>query len=443
MKKEIVLKKIELFKKAFPKFKESASGNLYAVITHTTIRRSFKYNGYNVTKGTLEKLGTKHEWQEHSNFVFIISKTGKMSVKFSTGFKFRNLTIECLIKLINNFAFKMILDLERITKEEYSAFIKCAFIGKKAEWLMYYPDLWNIKFFQGFKSLKEAKLFLGYDFISDSDFLDLFKEEHSPTGLKSIAGTKDVMESLLYGSRSKDERVNVINIIKKGRQSLLKDYIKMSKDLGVEYYIPKGINQLKEQHDAVVSMLAIKNAASFSDTPVYYFSEVFSMWSSLGLKYKVLDSARALHIQGTIQHHCLSSYGDYIQNYLFVAFEWEDMDYDCQISPRGQLLQIHGKYNCDTPVQLRSKIEEGLNNVLNRYKERDEEYTSRFNVYRRGKSITPNQEVDNIIIIKKELNEDENVSYYTKHRNNNSGDSESEFIQKEQDSRIGKAIAIL
>jgi len=161
MLKKIVDKRREQFKKDFPDFQISKkTGSLYVRIGVHEVKRVIKYTGRAITKGSVNRIGTKNEWVENkANFVYLLTPKGRLMVSKQGG-NFSSVTLKSLSRL-------GMMDVKEVF-----------FIGKKYEWLKDYSFLWDYKFFQGFNSLSEAKKFLGFSFISDADFIKTI--QHRP-----------------------------------------------------------------------------------------------------------------------------------------------------------------------------------------------------------------------------------------------------------------------
>ena len=80
--------------------------------------------------------------------------------------------------------------------------------GEKFEWVKNHYCLQGYKLATQFSNLKDFKNFLGYDFISEKDFI-----EH----IKSITATNIFISSY---SLSHDEKVNIVNHLK-NHQSMI------------------------------------------------------------------------------------------------------------------------------------------------------------------------------------------------------------------------------
>lgn len=342
MKKELLIKKLDTFKSTFPDFLiAEKSGNIYVKLNAKSITKTVKQSGASVTKNTLHKIGEVTTWNFERSDIILITKTGRILLKSFVNKNFISLTHKIILQIkkgtYNNFL---------LPTKYINGLIECFFIGKKAEWIKEHPVLWNIRYFRSFKSLKDAKNALGYDFISSERFI------------KIIKGDFKAFEVMVYACRSHEERVNVINLIESKAIGDLIDYITMCVDNKREYYIPKGLNRLNELHDGEVTNMNLGKANNYSSTPVYYYSEIFEIWERYKLNFVVMDCPRSLFIEGQKQKHCIGSYGNQLLsgNSIFVTFYYAGERFDLQMKLNGEIVQFRGKRNKDAPAELKEHI---------------------------------------------------------------------------------------
>lgn len=340
MKKGLLQKKLELFKEHFPEYKVSASGSLYTTLRLNVIKKPLIINGAAVTKGTLNNLWEKRELKKDLSDRLLITNKGKLLFQMSGG-KWRPAGIGNLQKELTPYVEK-IADI--------------FFFGRKAEYLRHHKKLWRLKYFYSFTSLREAKVYIGYGFISDKDFLSLF--EHRARNI-------DIMGQLCT-AKVHEERVSMIRILQDGQGSSMQDYIKMCLDANYPIQVPTGKQNLRELHDTVTWEMNKGKANNYSDTEVSYESELFDYWDSVGLKYKVLSSPRELFLEGVKQHHCLGSYGNRLSSNIFVAFEHEGNKYDLQMSANGVPIQFKGFKNCGAPKELEQVVVQQIPKEIDR-----------------------------------------------------------------------------
>ena len=346
MRAKIRDKRIETFKKLFPDYKVTKKGNFMYEINRRKEERYIVNNGYNVTKGIFNKIGTTTLIEKFtSDTVFLITTTGKLLLKD----RIRG-------RISNNFKAVTIKDL---IHRGHSTIKDVFFIGRKFEYMATYKGLWGYRIFQNFNSLKEAKLFLGFNFISDSGFYEMFKHIHKYNKM----GLGRICDIIFYISlcKTKENKVDIHNLILSlNKESLgyLKDYIDLSIERGTEVQIPRGINKLKELHDTQVKEANKENADCYSKEKKYYIeNESFtSIWEE-HLKFKKLNTPYEMFLQGCIQHHCIgTNYYRNLHSHSFYTILWEGKEYDLQINPKGYIGQFLGKYNSQPPKKLTNII---------------------------------------------------------------------------------------
>lgn len=261
MLKKIVDKKIELFKERFPDFKVSKkSGSLYTRIGVYEKPKSIVYTGRGITKGSINKLGKTVNWiEKKSRYVYLLTPNGRLMVSKNGG-NFCSVTL-------------------KIIREECINLQPLFFVGKKYEWMKEYPALWVYKFFQGFNSLNEAKKFLGFSFISDADFIKLFKFDGF-----------DCLQPMIL-AKDKKNILRLYNNLDYSSSDLLKDYISMCHENDIEIQIPAGVNKLEELHDSAMWEINKKNADCYSKEYRYDIIEEFTkVWEKRGINFKRLST---------------------------------------------------------------------------------------------------------------------------------------------------------
>jgi len=332
MLKRIVDKKVEVFKQKFPDYQISKkTGSFYTRIGVSENKKKTKCTGRAVTKGTIAKLGTICEWTENkSRFVYLLSQQGKLMLSKANG-NFRSVTLK---------------DVRQETTELAEIF----FIGKKYEWLKDYPNLYFYKFFQGFNSLSEAKKFLGFSFISDKAFTDLFGDDHF-----------DYLMPLIL---AKDKK-NVVRLYKNlcsETKDSLKDYIEMCQNNSLPIEIPAGLNKLEELHDSAMWEVNRKTMDFYSKEYRYDIKEDFTKtWKERGLVFKRLETPYDMYSQGIKQQHCIgTNYASSLGSYAFYSFEYKGKNYDMMLYPKGSVGQFYGRKNTPVPTELKDKIQKDI-----------------------------------------------------------------------------------
>ena len=348
MLKKIREYKINRFKEAFPDFKVSKRGNYYHVWDQDTNTRTITFSGRHSTENTLHKMGQTQEIPESKANILLLKPTGAFRLKLKHKFAFKNLT------------FKDLSNASSFEKHSLDAIYDIFFKGKKYEYLKQYPKFWDYhKFLQGFKSIREVKTFLGYEFISDSVFVELWQwSQHADPLLILAYMAKDKKSkrrllkllSCVLEIRSKNPRTLLT-----GSQYLL-DYYQMANQLGHPFVMPVSEMQLGKMHDDLVDKLNSAKLQDFSDDRHKYKGNILKNLESSELEYRLLDSPRKIFRQGSHQRHCLGSYTDQLDTYLFFSVISNDEYYDAQVSKQGKLIQFYGKCNTAPPAKLREEV---------------------------------------------------------------------------------------
>lgn len=339
MLKKIVDKRIEQFKKDFPEHKVSKGGNLFYAHNEHESEMGSTYTVFNVTKGTIKKLGQAKRWTvKKSQYVFLITPTGRMMIKSGKSNRFK----QCSMK--DTFS--------------YPSITNTFFIGRKYEYLKAYPNLHIYNFFQGFTTLKDAKVFLGFDFISDSDFYNMFptfngyRHGFSPIIMKYVIESPD------------EEKPNLVALLSKAESPLrviteLEDYHDMAEKVGLEKKIPAGRNKLRELHDEATDKFNEGKADNYSDEVEYKMvstredkTTFEDDWKERGLVFVKLDTPRKLFLEGIKQKHCIGNYGSSLYYCSFYRIMFNDELYNVQIQNDGNIRQFYGYMNRIPPKEL-------------------------------------------------------------------------------------------
>jgi hypothetical protein len=358
MLKKIRDKRIQVFKETYPDFTTTKAGNFMYKINHKRVDINIEHSGYSVTKGLLKKLGTTETINRGiEDGIVLMCTTGKMLIKWNEGRNFKRMTLKDVM--------------------QYSKLATFYFIGRKYEYLENYPLLWSYRLFQNFTSLKEAKMFLGYDFISDEDFYLLVEilrikggekaEDLQKIGVDrmdwrgSFYGGVDIIK-ILAGGINKVNTAYLISNGLKGKKDLdtLVDYVGMCLENDIPCHIPKGRNLLHELHDFVSIKLAKEKLDKASDVQYYkaepvknvpFYEEV---WGERGVKFKRVNTERKMLELGFIRKHCIGSmYSNLLDRHSFYTVYWEDEPYEIMLSPSSQRWnQFYGKRNSHPPKDL-------------------------------------------------------------------------------------------
>jgi hypothetical protein len=392
MRKALIEKKLRKFKELFPDHEISKkSGSIYTVLNSVTNTRNVVIGPHSITKGMLDRVNEKREWVETSKEILLLTSKGVMFHKPLHYKRFKRVSLKMVSKWwrgdlnikrphelprVTNSILnwwddvqgtpqkskeKTELEREELTKKNEEFYSKVVngiaqifFIGKKCEWMFKYPNIWDIRYFTGFNSAKEAKNYLGYNFISESDFYSLLRGNNQSFGV------------MVTARRSEEEKVNLIHLLRNDHFISLNDYIRMAEGNGHPWKIPRGVNKLTELHDREVFISNKGKIEEYSPVKTYYLSQCFRIWNDLKLTYKVLDSPRAMYLEGVKQSHCIGSYCQKNSNKvssdsMFVRFEWKDSAYDIQINMMsGSKIQFKGKHNTPAPKDLVDLVGQGL-----------------------------------------------------------------------------------
>lgn len=332
MLKRLKEKKLETFRGLFPDHLVSKkTGSYYVKIGEHELTRQTKYTGRAITKGNLGRLGQTSEWKEKkSRFIYLISPTGRLMLSKAGG----------------NFKAVSLKDIRQEHKELAPIF----FVGRKYEWMAKYPNLHPYKFFQGFSSLGDAKKFLGFSFLSDEDFTNLFGEDWF-----------DFLTPIIL---AKDKK-NVVRLYKNfdsHTRDMLNDYLTLCQEHGFEIEIPAGFHKLQELHDVAVWEVNKKTCDSYSKEFRFEIKEKFSeSWKNRGLSFVRLETPYEMYSQGIKQQHCIgTNYAKHLGQYAFYSFTFSDRSYEIQIYKDGRVGQFQGRKNSPVPNSLRDLVQKDV-----------------------------------------------------------------------------------
>ena len=332
MLKKLVDKKIEQFKKDFPEYGISKkTGSFYARVGVQKIPRNVRNSGFAVTKGTVGKLGTMNTWVENrAESIYLLTQKGKLMVS-KRGARYKNVSLK---------------DLRMGCEDLKNVF----FIGRKYEWMREFPNLYPYRFFQSFNSLSDAKKFLGYSFISDSDFVSLFG---------------DKMFDYLMPIILAEEKSNAASLMKKinGKSlDLLSDYLNMCLNNDIPVKIPAGINRLDELHSEVTLEINRTQMELYSKEFRYEITEEFTkVWRERGLVFKRLETPYEMFEVGLKQSHCIgTNYASSLGRQAFYSFTYDSKQWEVLIYLNGSVGQFYGKRNSEVPYNLRKLVTEDI-----------------------------------------------------------------------------------
>jgi hypothetical protein len=354
MRKAVINKKIKAFKEVFPNWKQSQrTDSIYAKVNEVEVDKVVEYHARNLTKGVFHKFGTKETFKrKHTDVVYLISPMGKLMYRTGQGrMSWRNATLKH-VREYNGW----IKDLEAKTQEApENSFLTTPtkraklqikdvfFIGKKYEWMKDYPEFWYFKFFMSFTSLKEAKNFLGFTYISNQRFYGMFKD-------KPVDAFDDILKY-----RDNKNIVNLFNKLDKDSYHMFVDYMQMCEQEAMTPEIPKGYNKLRKIHDAVAEKQN-KELLKYTSKECVIFPKYVHYeraWIKRGLKFKRLTDPYTLRLTGIRQKHCIGSYHSMIFNQAVYSFFYEGKEFNLAFdSESGNILQLRGYRNSSGPDKL-------------------------------------------------------------------------------------------
>ena len=320
MNKKVFEKKLQALKEFGERynwhFKTSAAGNYYLI---SSIRPQIKeWSAYNVTKATLNKIGETFEIPPICAII-MLTKTGKFLRKDLKSNKF--------------------IPINRHTYPELW------YIGKKSEWILSKGETFrHLRLATQFSSFNEFKKFLGFEFISDNDF-------------ETLCDT-NIELPILFANRTKQDRINLMQLYNNVVISDILDVLNMSKKLDKEVVIPSGKNSFEELHkELTLETYKINNPLFEVNVEIKNFDIPYS--------YEIVTSNYQLKERGRVNKHCIGSYADRMKTDLFIVI---DGKYDAHIhiekwgakKDTWQLSQIRGYANCTPPIEMRDSISEAL-----------------------------------------------------------------------------------
>lgn len=145
----------------------------------------------------------------------------------------------------------------------------------------------------------------------------------------------------------------------------IKDYIEMSKSNGVQINLNiKSFKRLTKEHNKLVERF-IRSKYNEPNTPLKIHRKFNKL--SLDSDYKRIEDTYSLYLEGEIQNHCVYSYRNKIDSGKCVIYttDYENKKYTIEITKNNRnfvLEQIRGKYNSDAPLELKTLINQKLNN---------------------------------------------------------------------------------
>lgn len=343
MLKKLVEKRVNLFKTGFPDYQTSKKGNLYFRYKPSHDTLNIHYSGFSMTKGTFSKVGTTdRRLIQTQRAIFLIKPdTGKLLVKREGAKNYKLATMRDVISL------------------ECEAFTNCFFVGRKFEYLKEYPKLWLFRIFQNFNSLKEAKKFLGFGFLSDDEFTNIFK---------NTSGYAVDYVMMMGITKNKAKFVSLMNSEDRHQEiyRIFEDYVRMCREVDLRPTIPGTFKRLKTLHDDLSKTLSLRKAANASNEVIFETRYVkpeegktfyCDAWERKGIQFKQLVTKREMYYQGLKQKHCIgSAHSDMMGSYSYYTITFKGSDYDIQVIPTGRVGHFYGSCNTTPPEELREMI---------------------------------------------------------------------------------------
>ena len=375
LKKEMIQSRVNLLEDIVHELHVSKNGNWWGVPYYESINQTRKItmNQFSLRKGNFFKEFGIYKDIPIQNTILMVTKTGVLKAKefgsknFCTiGRKFFTKkwvsidSIENLNKWSSRYE-KKYNEAPLKDKDYEYYFRKWFYKGRKNEWTLDRPVCDSFEFFRSFKSLKEARVFLGYEFISDNEFYEYLSN-------------KNLLNLLFYAAvLEKSDRVALIKHVKKNRIGLLNDIYQLliqSREEGAEienFRISSNKEKLRKTHHELTLLFNSAKVLAFSDEKIYYKSPLFNEFKKLNLKFKVIDSPRELYLTGCKSRHCIATRSGSMGTDLFISFFWEEEYYDCQF--KGQkIYEFKGYQDKNRPEELFLKVNAAIASVVSKDK---------------------------------------------------------------------------
>jgi hypothetical protein len=233
-------------------------------------------------------------------------------------------------------------------------------LGTDQQWILEYPKLIGNPYAHQFTNYKDFKAFVGLNHVTYDMLVILFEN----SGLIPIVKKYDC-EQTAY---------NLINKLHETKQiRLLIDYYQLVVRTDTTFKQIKGINKLKESHDALVDAENRKSYEHISKEKCVRIKEYqpsiinrlkkttfLDEWRKLGLNVKHIDNLFQMYMQGAKQKHCIgTNYANRssMEDSSFFTFKYDGNEYDMELDTDGDILQFCGYRNCTPPEKLKELVE--------------------------------------------------------------------------------------
>lgn len=367
MKKELLNKKIELFKTLSPEV--SKNGNYYVKVFESVNRKHVTKGDRSVTINTLDDMfSSRFIDTNEPELLLLLKPTGKLLYKTGgrRGFKTFNLI-----------AYKNLYGSRKEYNYPLDVALETYLIGRKCEWVKDYPCLLHAEqLIRSCKSLKHFKNVMGYNFCSQDEFktiLNVANIINKPASIIAflLSFKPTDVHKLFLKRQFKDVKDSKELHSRLGRNyHFLIDFADMvinaqyaSKDVNLpkrkrDVYalalskkrFPRTINQIKQCHDdfnSVVSRINILGA----DTTRYIANDDSIVYALEQAKFKVtrLESEYDLVHEGINMNHCVGSMSHRLSNSRFYHLHKDGMDITCYINTKGDIKQCYRERNQNVP----------------------------------------------------------------------------------------------
>lgn len=334
-KRDIILK---LFS-SVAEVKKSKNDNYYIelIISNDKVNKEYKLSPWSVSPKTINQIGKGWTLTTNHSILVMVNSKNEILVKLFNENRFKKL---------NKNVIRQNSGISRI----YSLLIKLYYLGKKAEWVSdpKYNMFFSFKLAESFKSFKEFKNYLGFDFISEDAMLKLFTK----ISFNPYTNGQFICDIILHDL----DRVVLANTTTKW--TYLADMINMFKQMNLPIEIYESDSRNKEVHNHLVKLINQKSLDVLSDEDVRTYTGDFV--EELNKLYEVewLTSPRKLAIAGLRNKHCIGTYAHSLRDCLFFSILHENEYYEFQVRLSDtKIIQVHGYKNSTAPNSIISDVD--------------------------------------------------------------------------------------
>lgn len=367
LKKEMIQKRVHLLGNIVHELHQSEKGNWWGIPYSEVVgnKRKVLMNERSLRKGNFFKdYGSYREIPE-GNTIFMVTKSGGIKIKTAKSNRFQNMTRKSTMSLnyhlssqaqdlwFNNYKKRN----GEVPEQSFHYHVRKFFYkGKKNEWVLDRLDCDGFEFFRSFSSLKEAKIFLGYDFLGDDEFYEF------------LGDSRKICLIFYAAVLEKSDRVALVHHFREKRVEYLVDMWNMlmgSRESGAEldnFSIPANHEKLREIHDDLTFEFNKSKALTYNNEEIFYESPLFEVFDKNNLKYEIINSERSLYLTGCKSHHCIASRNTSMNTDLFVTFFWEGESYDCQFK-HNKVYEFRGYKNKNRPDELYRIVSNALSTI--------------------------------------------------------------------------------